>query len=162
LQDAFAGFRLYRRAANGRRAELAVTASNRAGMVYRLEGCEASVRELAERLDGRPFADAVCFLEDGGAVVRRDGQEIGFDGAEQGELFGYPDGRRRVWAALHTPGAGDVIVSAAEGFEFADLGGRHHAGGGSHGSLAAGDSTVPLLGVGVAPDAASITAIQGL
>ena len=35
-------------------------------------------------------------------------------------------------------------MSAAEGWELADLGGRHHAGGGSHGSLVAGDSIVPL------------------
>ena len=41
-----------------------------------------------------------------------------------------------------------MIVSAAEGWEFADLGGRHHSGGGSHGSLLAGDSTVPMLAAG--------------
>ncbi len=39
--------------------------------------------------------------------------------------------------------SGDVVVSAADGYEFADLGGRHHRGGGSHGSLLAGDSRVP-------------------
>ena len=33
---------------------------------------------------------------------------------------------------------GELLVSAAEGWELADLGGRHHAGGGSHGSLVAG------------------------
>src|SRR5436309_104290 len=38
LQDSFAGFRLFRRG-NGSRAQLAVTASNRAGMVYSLPGC---------------------------------------------------------------------------------------------------------------------------
>jgi hypothetical protein len=41
-----------------------------------------------------------------------------------------------------------VIVSAAEGYEFADLGGRHHRGGGSHGSLLSGDSRVPMLAAG--------------
>jgi hypothetical protein len=40
------------------------------------------------------------------------------------------------------------LISAAPGFEFADLGGRHHAGGGSHGSLERGDSEVPMLAVG--------------
>jgi hypothetical protein len=30
-----------------------------------------------------------------------------------------------------------------------DLGGRHHAGGGSHGSLVTGDSIVPVLTIGV-------------
>jgi predicted AlkP superfamily phosphohydrolase/phosphomutase len=49
-----------------------------------------------------------------------------------------------------------LIVSAAPGVEFADLAGRHHAGGGSHGSLAAGDSTVPVLAVGVEAEIASI------
>jgi hypothetical protein len=49
-----------------------------------------------------------------------------------------------------------VIVSAAPGVEFADLAGRHHAGGGSHGSLDAGDSTVPVLTVGLEAEIASI------
>ena len=53
-------------------------ASNRAGMVYRLPGCRAGARELAERLDGRPAADVVLFLEDGAAVARRDGAELRF------------------------------------------------------------------------------------
>jgi len=47
------------------------------------------------------------------------------------------------------PNAGDVVVSAAPGWEFSDLAGRHHAGGGSHGSLDAGDSEVPMLVVGL-------------
>jgi hypothetical protein len=41
-----------------------------------------------------------------------------------------------------------VLVSATEGWELADGGGRHHLGGGSHGSLVAGDSLVPLLATG--------------
>ena len=40
--------------------------------------------------------------------------------------------------------------------EFADLAGRHHVGGGSHGSLAAGDSIVPVLAVGIDAEIASI------
>jgi hypothetical protein len=39
-------------------------------------------------------------------------------------------------------------VSASEGWELVDGGGRHHLGGGSHGSLVAGDSTVPLIAAG--------------
>ena len=38
-------------------------------------------------------------------------------------------------ADAYNPNAGELIVSAAAGWEFADLGGRHHAGGGTHGSL---------------------------
>ena len=41
-----------------------------------------------------------------------------------------------------------MLVSATEGWEFADGGGRHHVGGGSHGSLVAGDSYVPLIAAG--------------
>ena len=51
LDEAFKGLTLFHRG-NGRAAELAVTASNRAGMVYRLPGCRENPRELAERLDG--------------------------------------------------------------------------------------------------------------
>ena len=39
-------------------------------------------------------------------------------------------------------------MSAAEGYEFVDLGGRGHVGGGSHGSLAAVDSTIPVVTAG--------------
>jgi hypothetical protein len=139
------------------RGVLAV-ASNRAGMVYRLEGCRLAARELAERLDGVPPADVVLFLEDGLAVARREGRELRF--ALEGEDWRvegdaavldsdrYPNGLERAWRALRCPNAGDVLVSAAEGWEFADLGGRHHLGGGSHGSLLAGDSIVPLVAAG--------------
>ena len=41
-----------------------------------------------------------------------------------------------------------MIVSARLGEEFADAGGMHHAGGGSHGSLRAEDSLVPLITAG--------------
>jgi hypothetical protein len=50
---------------------------------------------------------------------------------------------------VQNPNAGDVVVSAAPGYEFADLAGRHHVGGGSHGSLDVGDSEVPMLTVGI-------------
>ena len=47
------------------------------------------------------------------------------------------------------PNAGEVLVSARDGWEFHDLGGGHHLGGGSHGSLTAADSLVPVLTVGL-------------
>ena len=68
----------------------------------------------------------------------------------------YPDALARAWAALRNPNAGELLVSAAPGVEFADLAGRHHAGGGSHGSLTAGDSVVPCSTVGVDAVPASI------
>jgi hypothetical protein len=128
--------------------DVVVTASNRAGMIYRRPGCRLEARDLAERLDHDPAAETVLFLEGNDAVARRDGQEVRFTNGDA-ELFDYPQGAERAWAALHNPNAGDVIVSAAPGFEFADLAGRHHAGGGSHGSLRRGDSDVPMLTVGL-------------
>jgi predicted AlkP superfamily pyrophosphatase or phosphodiesterase len=134
--------------------DVLVTASNRAGMVYDLRGGRA--RELALRLDGDPSADVVLFLEDGAVVARRAGAE------SADVLDAYPDGAARAEAALRNPNAGDVLVSAAPGYEFTDLAGRHHAGGGSHGSLTAGDSEVPMLAVGLGPAPASVTGVAPL
>ncbi len=64
----------------------------------------------------------------------------------------YPDPFARVWSALAAPHAGDFIVSLSPGYEAVDWGGVSHAGGGSHGSLQAGDSLGPLLFVGCGPD----------
>ena len=123
-----------------------VTASNRAGMVYRLSECKLDARGLAERLDDDEAAETVLFREGDEVVARRDGEDVAVD--REGSLFDYPDGGARAWAALHDPNAGDVVVSAAPGVEFADLAGRHHVGGGSHGSLRTGDSEVPMLAIG--------------
>jgi predicted AlkP superfamily pyrophosphatase or phosphodiesterase len=122
-----------------------VTASNRAGMIYTDEP-----RAAAASLDSVEGVDATFFLEDGAVVARRDGDE------DAALLDEYPLGRERVTAALQNPNAGEVLVSAADGWEFADLAGLHHAGGGSHGSLTAGDSEVPILGVGIDPPARTI------
>ena len=159
LQQSFADLAVF----PGRRADpsdfdVVVTASNRAGQVYRLSSCPLGTRELAERLDGAHGADVVLFREGEEAVARRDGEELRFR-LDNGSwrLAGepavldpesYPNGVERAWRALACPNAGDVVVSAREGFEFADLGGRHHAGGGSHGSLAARDSVVPVIAAG--------------
>jgi hypothetical protein len=137
-------------------ADVAVTASNRAGMVYRLE-CEEDVGSLARRAEEAEGVDIVLFLEDGYAVARRGGEEVRFaaDGAgwsvsgERGLLDDAPDAFERAWAALRNPNAGEIIVSASPGYEFSDLAGRHHVGGGSHGSLLAGDSLVPMLTIGL-------------
>jgi type I phosphodiesterase/nucleotide pyrophosphatase len=131
-----------------------VTASNRAGMVYRLPECRLDARGLAERLDDEPAAETVLFREGEAVVARRDREEVLVE--RDGALFDYPDGAARAWAAMHNPNAGDVIVSAAPGVEFADLAGRHHVGGGSHGSLLRGDSEVPMLTIGLQQVPASI------
>ncbi len=67
----------------------------------------------------------------------------------------YPDGLGRLWSALTAPHAGDVLLSLKEGWECVDWGGTSHVGGGSHGSLLAGDSLCPLLLVGFEPGVAA-------
>jgi hypothetical protein len=64
----------------------------------------------------------------------------------------YPDALGRLWSALNCSSAGDVLVSAAPGYEFVDWGGADHVGGGSHGSLRRGDSLGPLAFVNCGPN----------
>jgi hypothetical protein len=61
----------------------------------------------------------------------------------------HPDALDRAWAALTCPTSGDVLLSAAPGREFSDLGGQAHVGGGSHGSLRGEDSLGALILCGV-------------
>ena len=135
---------------------LVVTASNRAGQVYLLPDARIDAATLAQMLDGEPSVETTLRLEAGKAVARREGEELRFHpSAEDWETSGdkaildHPDALHRSWSALANPNAGELLVSAAPGWEFVDLGGRDHAGGGSHGSLVAGDSIVPLLTIGV-------------
>jgi hypothetical protein len=137
-------------------AGIVVTGSNRAGQVYLLPEARVDPAELARALDGEASVEVSLRREGDDAVARRGGQELRFrpgpDGWETGgelALLDQPDALQRSWSALANPNAGELLVSAAAGWEFADLGGRHHAGGGSHGSLDEGDSVVPLLTVGV-------------
>ena len=53
---------------------------------------------------------------------------------------GYPNALERLDCLLRCVNAGEVVCSAAPGYEFVDGGGSHHVGGGSHGSLSADDS----------------------
>jgi hypothetical protein len=61
----------------------------------------------------------------------------------------YPDGLSRVWSALTCATSGEVLLSAASGYEFLDWGRQAHVGGGSHGSLHAEDSLGALIVCGV-------------
>jgi predicted AlkP superfamily pyrophosphatase or phosphodiesterase len=63
----------------------------------------------------------------------------------------YPDALARIWSSLKCPTAGDVLLSAAPGYEFVDWGGADHVGGGSHGSLHRSDSLGALLWCGTGP-----------
>lgn len=128
-----------------------VTASNRAAMLYGNDP-----RRLTEALDSEPSVGVAVFLEDGKVVARSHGDE------DLALLDEHPEGFARVDAALRNPNAGEVLVSAAPGWEFVDLAGMHHVGGGSHGSLAATDSEVPMLTVGLGEPPASITGVKAL
>jgi hypothetical protein len=170
-REAFADLRLF--VAKGRSdpdtCDLAVSASNRAAMLYRLRDSAPPPEELALRLAEKRSVDVVAWRENGHAVALHDGRRLRFAPGE-----GRPDGRGRTWAvegdpaalqlpedgALDSPvypnplerlwslltcvNAGEVVASATPGYEFLDAGGQTHLGGGSHGSLHAVDSLVPL------------------
>ena len=132
--------------------------------------CRLDAREVAAHLDGLPAVEIACFRDGPEAVARREGEELrfapgtsgGFELAGDATILDHPDGLTRAWTALANPNAGEVLVSAAPGHEFTDLGGGHHVGGGSHGSLTRGDSEVPMLTVGLEGTAASIVDVAPL
>jgi hypothetical protein len=64
----------------------------------------------------------------------------------------YPDALGRLYSAMCAPHSGDLMISAALGYECLDWGGAAHIGGGSHGSLRREDSEGPLLFVGCGPE----------
>ncbi len=158
-------------------AEVALCPSQRSAQLYALAEERATVVarliETALEVEG---VDLACFrAADGDGVIRRDGAELRFAPGTSvedprhgrwrvhgdldvigatlvGERFDspeYPDALARVWAALTCPTSGDVVLSAAPGWEFPDWGGVHHVGGGSHGSLHAIDSLGALVFSGV-------------
>ena len=95
----------------------------------------------------------------GGNVIDPRGQSWSVDGAlaavdatvHDGRLLtpSYPDALARAWSALTCRTSGEVLLSAAPGFEFIDWGRQAHVGGGSHGSLHASDSLGALVLSGV-------------
>jgi Type I phosphodiesterase / nucleotide pyrophosphatase len=154
-------------------AELALCPSARSAMVYILDEARRPelVPEVVEALRGLDGVDLVVTRQDGEAVVRSGRGELRFspegglrdgrgrswtvtgdraalelemtDGRIASES--YPDALGRLWSALECPHTGDVLVSAAPGFECVDWGGGDHIGGGSHGSLHRDDSEGVLL-----------------
>jgi hypothetical protein len=91
-------------------------------------------------------------LRDGTWAVDGDERALELDTADGRVTSGtYPNALERLWAALACPSAGDLLVSAAPGYEFVDWGGFAHVGGGSHGSLHRGDSLGTLIFCGTGP-----------
>ncbi|HEU4736853.1 MAG TPA: alkaline phosphatase family protein [Solirubrobacterales bacterium] len=115
------------------------------------EGCSAVVERGEARLRFRP-GGPVADLRGARWQVEGDLEALAAS-IEEGRLRSstYPDPLARVWSALSAPHAGDFLLSLQPGFEAVDWGGVTHAGGGSHGSLHAGDSLGPLLFVGCGP-----------
>ena len=142
-----------------RRARLTARAAREAGTV---PGVDLVMRRTAPR-EGAIFGErGELRFSPGGDLVDLRGRRWSVDGqletldarVEDGRLLtpDYPDALGRVWSALTCPTAGDVLLSAAPGFEFVDWGGADHLGGGSHGSLHKSDSLGALLWCGTGPD----------
>jgi hypothetical protein len=164
-------------------AQIALSPAQRAAMIYaldhdkRAEIVERSV-EVVSELDG---VDLLLWLAapreavvrsargelrftPGGAVKDFRGRSWSIEGALETlgaavhdgrlETPDYPDALGRMWSALTCPTAGDVLLSAAPGYEFVDWGGADHVGGGSHGSLHRSDSLGALLWCGTGPSSA--------
>ena len=187
LDRAFADFTVATRsAARSVGAEVALSPAQRSAMVYVLdednrEGVVARAVEAVCELDG---VDLVLYCGDDEAVVRSSRGELRFtpggdledDRGERWSVEGdlatlgastedgrflspeYPDALARIWSAIQCPTAGDVLLSAAPGYEFVDWGGADHVGGGSHGSLHRSDSLGALLWCGTGPDSRSARA----
>jgi hypothetical protein len=175
LADEFADFAVLQPAdVRPEAAQIAVCPAQRAAMIYLLD---ASLREpILARARTLPGVDHVMWRENGNAVLvgelgelrfspgdavcDRRGRRWDLDGdlavlgarVEQGVLLSerYPDALGRAWDALSCPTGGEILLSAAPAYEFADWGGAHHVGGGSHGSLHASDSLAPLICCGLA------------
>jgi hypothetical protein len=167
-------------ASDPERAELAVSPCARAAGIYVLQAgdrareCHATVRRRLAEIEG---VDLFAWLADGRAVVERAGTRLRFrPGSTHRDLRGvgwdldgdpavleleprngrlaseaYPDPLSRLWSALRAPHAGEILISAAPGYEFVDWGGVTHCPGGSHGGLDAADSLGPLLLCGFQP-----------
>jgi hypothetical protein len=161
-------------------AEIALCPNQRAAMVYALvpEGRAAALPRIVEQAAAIDGVDVVAWRDgDHAFVLAPDRGELRFrpggsvrdarggawtvegnlaalGAAVDGGRFespDYPDALRRVWAALDCATSGDVLVSAAPGYEFPDWGGVDHVGGGSHGSLHRADSLGALVFCGVEP-----------
>ncbi len=159
--------------------EVATCPAQRSAMIYALDDDhrEGLVRRAIAVARTLPGVDLVLSLEKDEAVARSARGELRFrPGSEyvdargnewdvEGDLpalgievqdgrletTAYPNACERIWSALRCPTAGDVLLSAAPGYEFVDWGGVAHVGGGSHGSLHRSDSLGALMWSGTGP-----------
>jgi hypothetical protein len=139
-----------------RRGRLVARAAREAAAI---PGVDLVMRRTAPREGAISSERGELRFAPGGALVDARGRRWSVDGelaaigarAEDGRLLSpdYPDALARAWSALTCPTAGDVLLSAAPGCEFADWGGADHVGGGSHGSLHKSDSLGALLWCGI-------------
>jgi predicted AlkP superfamily pyrophosphatase or phosphodiesterase len=162
-------------------AEVALSPAQRSAMIYALDQdhADALVRRSIEAASQFEGVDLIMTLERpdeavvrsrrgelrftaGGDLVDLQGRDWSVDGdlavlraeLQDGRFLTteYPDALGRIWSSLHCPNAGEVLLSAAPGYEFVDWGGSDHVGGGSHGSLHRTDSFGALLWCGTGPD----------
>ncbi len=147
-----------------RRGELIVRAASEAlalegvDLVMHLNGEEGVIRSERGELRFRPGGE---LADPRGEAWSLEGEPATLGGRVRDgviETPDYPDALARAFSALRCPTGGDVLLSAAPGYEFADWGGRDHLGGGSHGSLHASDSLGALLWCGTGPDRADARA----
>lgn len=166
---------------NPKEAELAVSPGARSAMIYMLAEDQIERRsrleDVIKALSDVDGIDLLIWKRDGVANVWSSRGELKFkpgsgytdERGKQWDLEGeleavelnqsngvvfsraYPDVLGRCWSALGCHGTGDLLLSAAPGFEFVDWGGADHVGGGSHGSLHRGDSLGPLVFCGCGP-----------
>jgi Type I phosphodiesterase / nucleotide pyrophosphatase len=167
-------------------AEVALSPAQRSAMVYALDPTQRPevIERSIEAVSDLEGVDLVLWLTGDEAVVSTRRGELRFaPGGEledarggrwsvEGDLAAlrgevqdgrflcteYPDALARIWSALHCQTAGDVLLSAAPGYEFVDWGGADHIGGGSHGSLHRSDSLGALLWCGTGPDSREVRA----
>jgi hypothetical protein len=140
-----------------RRTELTADA---AALAVTVPGVDLVMRRTAPREGAIVSERGELRFAPGGDLVDLRGGRWSIDGdlatlageVRDGRLLtpDYPDALARVWSILNCPTAGDVLLSAAPGYEFVDWGGVAHVGGGSHGSLHRSDSLGALLWCGTA------------
>ncbi|HEX2057988.1 MAG TPA: alkaline phosphatase family protein [Actinomycetota bacterium] len=155
--------------------DVAVAGNGRVGFVYLNEAREEQLRSaVVSALLEHPGTDQVmwvdgdtCHVRTGrgslrfreaqgyGAVVDERGNKWEYEG-DLGAIGGvveedgirtpeYPLAMWRMMCALGLERMGDVVVTPKLTYEYCDIAGGHHRGGGDHASLHAQDSLVPFL-----------------